>query len=99
MGRFNHEAVALDPRSGVVFLAEDRIDDLIFRFLPSEKGRQAKGGILQPMVVKGNKSCDTRNWTATKIFLPRQPAEKWPNPRHCRTLESSSQAIIGSSSA
>ena len=33
MGRFNHEAVAVDPISGDVYLTEDRNDGLIYRFV------------------------------------------------------------------
>jgi len=35
MGRFNHEAVAVDPASGVVYQTEDRPDGLIYRFIPN----------------------------------------------------------------
>jgi secreted PhoX family phosphatase len=34
MGRFNHEAVAVDARSGIVYQTEDRDDGLIYRFHP-----------------------------------------------------------------
>ncbi len=62
MGRFNHEAVAVDPKSGVVYQTEDRGDGLIYRFIPKVPGKLAQGGRLQALVVKGWTSCDTRNW-------------------------------------
>ncbi|NIP95528.1 MAG: DUF839 domain-containing protein, partial [Akkermansiaceae bacterium] len=31
MGRFNHEAVAIDPGTGIVYLTEDRHDGLFYR--------------------------------------------------------------------
>lgn len=62
MGRFNHEAVAVDPKSGVVYQTEDRGDGLIYRFIPKVPGKLAKGGRLQALVVKGWSRCDTRNW-------------------------------------
>ena len=34
MGRFEHEAVAVDPVSGAVYQAEDKWDGLIYRYLP-----------------------------------------------------------------
>ncbi len=65
MGRFNHEAVAVDPASGIVYQTEDRDDGLITRFLPNEPGNLQAGGVLQALVVKGRNSCDTRNWPET----------------------------------
>jgi len=63
MGRFYHEAVAIDPRSGVVYLTEDRDDALIYRFIPNVPGALAEGGRLQAMAIVGRPSIDTRNWT------------------------------------
>lgn len=62
MGRFNHEAVAVDPASGIVYQTEDRDDGLITRFIPNEPENLKAGGKLQALVVKGQTSCDTRNW-------------------------------------
>jgi hypothetical protein len=62
MGRFNHEAVAVDPNSGVVYLSEDRHDGLLYRYLPNEPGALQKGGRLQCCCVRGHASLDTRNW-------------------------------------
>lgn len=62
MGRFNHEAVAVDPQSGVVYQTEDRGDGLMYRYIPNEPGKLQKGGRLQALVVKGWAGCDTRNW-------------------------------------
>lgn len=65
MGRFNHEAVAVDPASGIVYQTEDRDNGLFTRYIPNEPGNLAAGGKLQALVVKGRKSCDTRNWPHT----------------------------------
>ena len=65
MGRFNHEAVAVDPASGVVYQTEDRDDGLITRYIPNEPGNLKAGGTLQALVIKDKKSCDTRNWPNT----------------------------------
>ncbi|MEO0898120.1 MAG: alkaline phosphatase PhoX [Bacteroidota bacterium] len=67
MGRFNHEAVAVDPQSSIVYLTEDRSDGLIYRFIPNSKENMFGGGILQALVIKGQKSCDTRNWEEEKV--------------------------------
>jgi hypothetical protein len=62
MGRFNHEAVAVDPASGIVYQTEDRHDGLIYRFIPAVPGDLAQGGRLQALVLQGRPSLDTRNW-------------------------------------
>ncbi|WP_439487963.1 alkaline phosphatase PhoX [Algoriphagus sp.] len=67
MGRFNHEAVAVDPDSGLVYLTEDRGDGLIYRFIPNEPGNLRAGGKLQALSIKGQKGFDTRNWEAQTI--------------------------------
>lgn len=64
MGRFNHEAAAVDPRSGIVYLSEDRPDGLLYRFVPRTPGRLAEGGQLEALVLGDSRSADTRNWGA-----------------------------------
>ena len=80
MGRFNHEAVAIDPKTGIVYQTEDRDDGLIYRFIPNVKGELAKGGKLQAMAIREKKSLDTRNWpleintnTENLDFIPDRP--------------------------
>ena len=63
MGRFNHEAVSVDPASGIVYQTEDRGDGLIYRFVPVKPGHLTEGGRLQALVVRERKQLDTRNWT------------------------------------
>lgn len=67
MGRFNHEAVAVDPTTGIVYQTEDRPDSLIYRFLPKRPGKLVEGGRLQALRVLGQKSLDTRNWRRTTV--------------------------------
>ncbi|MEX2591275.1 MAG: alkaline phosphatase PhoX [Anditalea sp.] len=62
MGRFNHEAVAVDPASGIVYLTEDRGDGLFYRFIPNRNRRLINGGRLQALAILGQQSRDTRNW-------------------------------------
>ena len=62
MGRFNHEAVAVHPRSGIVYQTEDREDGLIYRYVPNAPGSLLTGGKLQALAVRDQKSLDTRNW-------------------------------------
>lgn len=60
MGRFVHEAVALDPDTGIVYLTEDRDTSGFYRFLPDTPGRLAEGGRLQMLVVSNDPQADLR---------------------------------------
>ncbi|MBC23961.1 MAG: phosphatase [Phycisphaerae bacterium] len=62
MGRFNHEAIAIDPATGIVYLTEDRKDGLFYRFIPKTPGRLLEGGRLQALAAIDRDSIDTRNW-------------------------------------
>lgn len=62
MGRFNHEACAVDPRTGIVYLTEDRQDGALYRLIPDTPGQLVRGGRLQALVVRDQRSHDTRNW-------------------------------------
>ncbi len=62
MGRFNHEAVAVDPASGAAYLTEDDGEGLMYRFVPNTPGELVRGGRLQALVVVDQPSMDTRNW-------------------------------------
>lgn len=61
MGRFRHEAVAIDPRTGIVYLTEDIGDGLLYRFIPKNKGDLTRGR-LQALAVFGERSKDLRNY-------------------------------------
>ncbi len=41
MGRFNHEAVAVYPRTTIIYQTEDREDGLIYRYIPEVPGKEA----------------------------------------------------------
>jgi len=70
LGRFNHEAAAIDPNTGIVYLTEDRGDSLFYRFIPNEPGKLLAGGKLQALGLKDTpKGADTRNWEQ-KYFTP-----------------------------
>jgi secreted PhoX family phosphatase len=68
LGRFRHEAVALDPRTGCLYLTEDRTDGLLYRFIPAKKNDFSKGK-LQALAIADQPAADLRNY---------QPASKWP---------------------
>lgn len=51
MGRFNHEAAAVDPRTGIVYLTEDKAEGLFYRFVPRRPGQLAAGGRLEALAL------------------------------------------------
>lgn len=77
MGRFNHEAAAVDPRTGIVYLTEDRDDSLLYRFLPETKGRLARGGRLQALALVEPGLADSRNWNGVALPQGRWAATRW----------------------
>ena len=60
MGRFVHEAIAVDGKSGVVYLTEDNNPAGFYRFLPKRNKRLAEGGTLQILKIKSADNFDTR---------------------------------------
>ncbi|AWT60353.1 MAG: hypothetical protein DF168_01561 [Candidatus Moanabacter tarae] len=74
MGRFKHEAVAVDPNSGIIFQTEDVNDGLIYRFIPNVPEDLARGGHLQALGIKNYSSIDTRNWPT--VESPSVPIQK-----------------------
>lgn len=59
MGRFVHEAIAVDPQSGYVYETEDRETSGFYRFIPNKRGKLAAGGRLQ-MLIAGRQARDLR---------------------------------------
>lgn len=53
LGRFVHEALAVDPHDGIIYETEDRDTAGFYRFLPNEREILTKGGNLQMLKVKG----------------------------------------------
>jgi secreted PhoX family phosphatase len=59
LGRFNHEAVAVDPATGIVYETEDQGTSGLYRFLPDVPGELQAGGTLQMLKVAGVSNYDT----------------------------------------
>lgn len=72
MGRFMHEATCTDPRTGIVYLTEDRHDGILYRYVPKDRNNLHAGGTLQALRIDHTPSFDTRNWDGIKIN-PREP--------------------------
>ncbi len=78
MGRFNHEAAAVDPRTGIVYLTEDRDDSLFYRFLPATRGQLARGGRLQALAFRDRGlGADSRNWSGVTFPLQSWRDAEW----------------------
>lgn len=69
MGRFVHEAIAVDAKTGVIYLTEDNNPAGFYRFLPNRNGRMAEGGTLQMLAISGNGDYDTRTGQKTGTAL------------------------------
>jgi hypothetical protein len=75
MGRFVHEACAVDPRSGYVYLTEDVTYDAagngpgsgFYRFRPTKAGDLAAGGSLQALAVQGSPNYVTVTGQSTAV--------------------------------
>ena len=85
MGRFNHEAVAVDPKTGIVYQTEDRGDSLFYRFIPNQRGNLKAGGVLQALVIKGKPQVNTSNKPTQTIPVGEPLEVEWvtidnPNP-------------------
>ena len=64
LGRFNHEAAAVDPATGNIYMTEDQIDGLLYRFVPRSRDDSLGEGQLQALVLDpGEPPVDVRNWS------------------------------------
>ncbi len=60
LGRFVHEAVAVDPATGIVYLTEDHVSAGFYRFVPATPGTLRAGGRLEMLAISGRARYDTR---------------------------------------
>ena len=77
MGRFIHEAVAVDPNTGIVYETEDtwyepgrRPGAGLYRFIPNQPGVLSEGGRLQMMAVTGRPGYLTARGQTPGTVLP-----------------------------
>lgn len=59
MGRFRHEAIAVDPQTNYIYQTEDRRDGGFYRFRPHKDQDLAAGGVLEAMVIVDLPRIDT----------------------------------------
>jgi secreted PhoX family phosphatase len=75
MGRFSHEALAIDPTSGIVYMTEDGpsfstdAGSGFYRFIPRNSRQLRLGGRLQMLKVVGQPQYDTRPLAANGTTL------------------------------
>jgi hypothetical protein len=53
LGRFVHEAVAIDTETGFFYQTEDRSESGLYRYCPTDPQRPLAGGTLEMLAVKG----------------------------------------------
>lgn len=71
MGRFVHEAVAVDPDGGYVYETEDVNRRAgFYRFRPRVPGRLAEGGVLEMLAVRGEPRADLRRGQTPGAWRP-----------------------------
>jgi secreted PhoX family phosphatase len=80
MGRFVHEAIAVDPQTGIVYLTEDGLYDFtnpdrspgsgFYRFIPDRRGDLAAGGRLQMLAIPGKPRYNTIRGQVPRSVLP-----------------------------
>ena len=75
MGRMEHEAVAVDPTTSIIYETQDSNPSGFYRFLPSQPGsigqpaNLAAGGVLQMLAVAGLPQYDTRTGQTPGVQL------------------------------
>lgn len=76
MGRFVHEAVAVDPETGVIYETEDQTRAGLYRFIPRSPGGPdrladlAAGGRLQMLAIDGHRRYDASRGQTVGQPLP-----------------------------
>lgn len=59
MGRFRHEAIATDPKTGFIYQTEDQVNSCIYRFRPDQPEVLHPGGTLEALVIQDLPQIDT----------------------------------------
>jgi secreted PhoX family phosphatase len=107
MGRFEHEACAIDPKTGIVYMTEDNGDpgDGFYRYLPHARGKLHRGGRLQMLAIEGRSRYDTTHhqrvgrslrceWVAIADPDP-QHADKHPDAVYQQGRERGAARFVG----
>jgi secreted PhoX family phosphatase len=96
MGRFSHEAVAVDPAAGIVYETEDSTPDSgFYRFIPATRGVLAHGGRLQMLAVAAQDNYDMRRDQQVGRPLP----VRWVDIANPNPSDPGSTAVFSQGSA
>lgn len=102
MGRFRHEAVAVDPATGIVYLTEDDTGKSgFYRYVPKVKsgrpGSLAEGGVLQMARAAGNRNANLADAAVSHAYplewvdIAEPDADRGPAPlADGKTIENTS---------
>ncbi len=91
LGMFRHEAAAVDPHRGMLYLTEDVEDGNFYRFMPASYPAGGRAdlsrGRLQALIAEGNDPAQTRRvrWEDVPAPLPRLDgarSRRQPPTRH-----------------
>lgn len=77
MGRFYREACCTDPKTGIVYMSEDRHDGILYRYIPNDRDDLHQGGKVQALRVDHTPSMDTRNWEEQTIKVNERLRVRW----------------------
>jgi len=70
LGRFVHEAAAVDPRTGILYLTEDQEQAGLYRCVPNRPFELASGGRLQMLAVRDLAAFDGAQGQTVGTRLP-----------------------------
>ncbi len=70
MGRFVHEAVSVDPATGIVYETEDQRASGFYRFLPDAPGNLSAGGRLEMLGIADTQKADLRTGQTAGVWRP-----------------------------
>lgn len=70
MGVFWHEAAAIDPVTGIVYLTEDRLDGCFYRFIPDAYGDLSSGRLQAAVVTEAGPDQMAVEGTVSWVDVP-----------------------------
>lgn len=70
LGVFQHEAAAVDPATGIVYLTEDQLDGCLYRFIPDSLDDLSSGTLQAAVVDPVDASQIAQEGTVTWVTVP-----------------------------
>jgi uncharacterized protein len=77
MGRFYREAVAIDPKTGIVYQSEDQFDAPIYRFIPKKPGELRGAGRLEALAIVARPRIQTSNHERREVEVGTRLPVEW----------------------